>query len=43
MEMRIAFPALLRRFPGMRTVSDDEVEFRSFHVIYGLTSLPVEW
>jgi cytochrome P450 len=42
MEMRIAFPALLQRFPGLRTVSDD-VEFRSFHVIYGLTSLPVAW
>jgi cytochrome P450 len=42
MEMRIAFPALLRRFPGLRTVSE-EVEFRSFHVVYGLTSLPVAW
>ena len=34
--------ALLRRFPGLRTVSD-EVEFRSYHVIYGLTSLQVTW
>jgi len=42
MEMRIAFPALLRRFPGLRTVSE-EAEFRSFHVVYGLTSLPVAW
>ncbi len=42
MEMRIAFPALLQRFPGLRTVSD-QVEFRSFHVIYGLAALPVTW
>ena len=42
LEMRIAFPALLRRFPGLRAVSD-EVEFRSYHVIYGLTSLQVTW
>ena len=44
MEMRIAFPALLRRFPGLRlAIEDDEVEFRSFHVVYGLRSLPVAW
>jgi cytochrome P450 len=42
MEMRIAFPALLRRFPGLRT-TDAEPGFRSFNVIYGLTSLPVAW
>jgi hypothetical protein len=40
--MRIAFPALLQRFPGLRTVSD-EVDFRSFHLIYGLAGLPVTW
>ena len=44
MEMRIAFPALLRRFPGLRTTVDvDDVEFRSFHVVYGLRALPVTW
>jgi cytochrome P450 len=42
MEMRIAFPALLRRFPGLRAVGE-EVEFRSFHIIYGLASLQVAW
>ncbi len=42
MEMRIAFPALLQRFPGLREVPDTAV-FRSFHVIYGLTSLEVAW
>lgn len=44
MEMRIAFPALLRRFPGLRTTTEfDDVEFRSFHVVYGLRALPVTW
>jgi cytochrome P450 len=44
MEMRIAFPALLRRFPDLRlAVPFEEVGFRAFHFIYGLQSLPVTW
>ena len=44
MEMRIAFPALLRRFPGLApAVPFEEVSFRAFHFIYGLQSLPVTW
>jgi cytochrome P450 len=44
LEMRIAFPALLRRFPGLRlAVPFEEIEFRSLSVIYGLQSLPVTW
>jgi cytochrome P450 len=44
MEMRIAFPALLRRFPRLAlAVPFDEVEFRAFHFIYGLRSLSVTW
>jgi cytochrome P450 len=44
MEMRIAFPALLRRFPGLALdVPFDEIPFRAFHFIYGLHSLPVSW
>ena len=44
MEMRIAFPALLRRFPTL-TLAEDfaDVQFRSFHFIYGLRSLEVTW
>jgi cytochrome P450 len=42
MEMRIAFPALFERFPGLR-VTDRTPEFRSFHIVYGLTSLEVAW
>jgi cytochrome P450 len=37
MEMRIAFPALLRRFPTLSLAEDfADVQFRSFHFIYGL-------
>lgn len=44
MEMRIAFPALLRRFPNLALAEDfSDVEFRSWNFIYGLKSLEVGW
>ncbi|MEU4832612.1 cytochrome P450 [Streptosporangium sp. NPDC023615] len=44
MEMRIAFPALLRRFPGLAlAVPYEEIEFRAFNVVYGVRALPVTW
>jgi cytochrome P450 len=44
MEMRIAYPALLRRFPGLRSVlAIEDVPFRSFSIVYGLQALPVTW
>ena len=44
MEMRIAFPALLRRFPDLRlAVPDEEVPFAVAHPIHGLESLSVTW
>ncbi|GAA0917193.1 cytochrome P450 [Nonomuraea longicatena] len=44
MEMRIAFPALLRRFPGLApAVPDEQVGFRTFSPVYGLHALPVTW
>lgn len=44
MEMRTAFPALLRRFPSLRlAVPIEEVPFRAFSFVYGLQSLPVTW
>jgi cytochrome P450 len=44
MEMRVAFPALLQRFPTLALAEDfDDVQFRSFHFIYGLKSLAVKW
>jgi len=42
MEMRVAFPALLRRFPNLAEVPGTAA-FRSFHVVYGLTDLEVTW
>ncbi|MEO3868701.1 cytochrome P450 [Nonomuraea sp. B12E4] len=42
MEMRIAFPALFERFPGLREAGEP-AEFRSFNVVYGLTAFPVAW
>jgi cytochrome P450 len=42
MEMRMAFPALLQRFPGLR-LTDTPPQFRSSHIIYGLGSLEVAW
>jgi cytochrome P450 len=44
MEMRIAYPALFDRFPNLRlAVPFEDVEFRAFSVVFGLTSLPVAW
>jgi cytochrome P450 len=44
MEMRTAFPALLRRFPRLGlAVPFEEIGFRAHHFIYGLNSLPVTW
>ncbi|MEU4573514.1 cytochrome P450 [Nonomuraea sp. ATR24] len=44
MEMRIAFPALLRRFPGLALAGPyDGVSFRAFSIVYGLNALPVTW
>lgn len=44
MEMRIAFPALLRRFPNLALAEDfADVQFRSWNFIYGLKSLEVSW
>ncbi|MFI0420846.1 cytochrome P450 [Spongiactinospora sp. 9N601] len=44
MEMRIAFPALLRRFPGLALADpDEEAIFRAFSIVYGLQSLRVTW
>ncbi|MFI6497463.1 cytochrome P450 [Nonomuraea typhae] len=43
-EMRIALPALLRRFPSLRLACEpSEVPMRSDMAIYGVHSLPVTW
>ncbi|MGW7047828.1 cytochrome P450 [Streptomyces avermitilis] len=44
MEMRIAFPALLRRFPGLRlNTSFSDLPLRPSSAIYGVVQLPVAW
>jgi cytochrome P450 len=44
MEMRIAFPALLRRFGDLALAEDfEDVQFRTWNFIYGLKSLDVKW
>ncbi|MEV4566473.1 cytochrome P450 [Nonomuraea sp. NPDC049419] len=43
-EMRIAYPALLGRLPGLRlAVTPEEVPMRSKMSIYGVHRLPVTW
>ena len=44
MEMRIAFPALLQRFPGLAPTDPQEPgDLRAFNIVYGLNSLHVTW
>ncbi|MFJ1894396.1 MULTISPECIES: cytochrome P450 [unclassified Streptomyces] len=42
MELRTAYPALVRRFPGMRlAVPPQDLDFRKLSIVYGIESLPV--
>ena len=42
MELRTAYPALVRRFPELRlAVPADELAFRKVSIVYGLDALPV--
>jgi cytochrome P450 len=40
MELRTAFPAMARRFPGL-AVASDRLDYREMSIVYGLESLPV--
>lgn len=43
-EMRVAFPALAARFPGLRlAIPAEEIPLREGADIYGVTTLPVTW
>jgi cytochrome P450 len=43
-EMRLAYPALLRRFPSLRlAVPPEQVPMRTRATIYGVHRLPVSW
>lgn len=42
MELRAAYPALVRRFPNIRLAKpEDELNFRKASIVYGLEALPV--
>jgi cytochrome P450 len=44
MELRIAFPALARRFPTMRpALPMDELSFRDSSIVYSAETMPVVW
>lgn len=44
LELRVAFPALLRRFPGLRLAVDPaEIRYRERSIVYGVEELPVTW
>jgi len=40
MELRAAYPALVRRFPSMR-LADEDLTFRKVSIVYGVERLPV--
>jgi cytochrome P450 len=42
MELRTAYPALVRRFPNLRlALPQEELQFRKVSIVYGLDALPV--
>ncbi len=44
MELRLAYPMLLRRFPGLRlAVPPAELTFREYSIVYAVEALPVTW
>ena len=44
LELRVAFPALLRRFPDLRLAVDPaEVRYSERSIVYGVAELPVAW
>ncbi|WP_156758563.1 cytochrome P450 [Actinokineospora pegani] len=44
MELRVALPALFQRFPTLTlAVPDDEVDYRTTALVFGVNALPVTW
>jgi len=44
MELRAAYPALFRRFPGLRLDRPSaDIAFREYSVVHGVEALPVAW
>jgi cytochrome P450 len=43
-EMALAYPALLRRFGSLRLATPaEELSYRPFSIVYGVSALPVTW
>ncbi|KIF66315.1 cytochrome P450 [Streptomyces sp. AcH 505] len=44
MELQLAYPALLKRFPKLHTtVPDEDIRFKDDMLVYGVHGLPVAW
>lgn len=44
LELQVAYPALLRRFPDLRVTRDpDELDYKGDKVVYGVREVPVSW
>ncbi|WP_188944974.1 cytochrome P450 [Nakamurella endophytica] len=44
MELRAAYPALLRRFPGLQLDIDvADINYRQYSIVHGIDNLPVSW
>lgn len=44
LELRAAFPALLRRFPALELVDPvEDIEFRQYSLVHGVDTLTVRW
>ncbi|MEJ3656627.1 cytochrome P450 [Actinomycetes bacterium KLBMP 9759] len=44
LELQIAYPALLRRFPNLAVAADlEDLQYRTGSIIYGVQSVPVTW
>jgi cytochrome P450 len=44
LEIRMAYPALFNRFPGLRlAVGSEQIGFRPSSIVFGLEKLPVTW
>ena len=42
MELKLAFPALARRFPEMRLeVPAEDLDYRALSIVYGVNEVPV--
>ncbi|PRY39095.1 cytochrome P450 [Umezawaea tangerina] len=44
MELRVALPALFKRFPGLRLAEPDQkIDYRTTALVFGVNRLPVAW